>query len=416
MYDPATFTNVDECAECHPQHYDEWQGSAHAYAVVDPVFWAGNEISYETNGIENFCITCHSPVSDITNSDPEVHQSSQAEVIPQAQHGVDCQSCHRIYDVTNGGKQLTFCEDYYFGPFADPGGAPHGVEEEDVFTTPAYCRPCHDVNISNETHDGLTQIEFTYTEWAEANEAAGGSDTNAVIQTCQDCHMPTYTGEAAVGWGERELHEHRFAGVDVALLPFADSHQQYRAMQRLLSTAAALSAEQEGNSIRVEVTNKNGGHSLPSGAAHAREVWVHITVAGADGAVYLESGDTDANGDLRDGHSDIDPYGDPWVSSGESAFRQGLYDKNGNEVLAAYGSVTTVERDMLEAGEVRDVIYNLQGLVPAEASYPIAVNVELLFRPAGTYLLRELGLDPALAALVPVTTLAETSFTIDGGL
>lgn len=415
-YDPATFTNTDTCAECHPQHYDQWQGSAHAYAVVDPVFWAGNELSYETNQIENFCITCHSPIADLTNAEPKLHADTTSELLVEGQRGVDCQTCHRIYDVTDGGKQLTGCADYYFGPFPDPGGAPHGVEEEDVFTTPAYCRPCHDVNISTATHDGLIQIEFTYTEWAEANAAAGGTEAEPAIATCQACHMPAYSGEAAVGWGDRELHDHRFVGVDVPLVEFADSHQQYRGMQDLLGTAGAISAELDGEVVRVAVTNLNPGHSLPTGSAHAREVWVHLSVIGADGTVYLESGDLDENGDLRDEHSEIDPYGDPWISSGESAFRQYLYDKDGNEVTAAYGSVTTVVREMLEAGEVRDVAYNLRGLVPANAAYPIDVVAELLFRPAANYLLRELGLPAEMAALVPLTTLARTSFSIEAGV
>ena len=36
LMDPAT------CQECHPDHYDQWQGSMHAYAAADPIFRAMN--------------------------------------------------------------------------------------------------------------------------------------------------------------------------------------------------------------------------------------------------------------------------------------------------------------------------------------------------------------------------------------
>lgn len=401
-YEIESFATSESCAGCHPVHYDQWQGSPHAYAVVDPLFWAGNQASYEVNEVENFCITCHAPPADVTNPepDPAQHAMGTADLPEAAQGGVGCVSCHKIYDVSEGHKQLTVCDDHYFGPISDPA-APHGASYEAAFSQAGFCRPCHDVNISTKDMSGLVQIEFTNTEWSAANEAAGGTDTAPAIATCQECHMPATAGQAAADGPARTVHGHGFAGPDVALVPFPDAHRQYRAAQALVRSAAAVSVEQDGTALRVEVTNRIVGHDLPTGSAHMRAVWVHIRVAGADGEVYLESGDVDANGDLRDATSAIDPYGDPWISSGESVFRQYMYDAQGHEVLAAYGEVVTVDRQMLGSGETVTIDYELDGAVPMDAVYPLDVEVELLFRPAANAILRALDVPDETIARVP---------------
>lgn len=411
-YDAATFVGSEACAACHPQHYDEWQGSAHAYAVTDPVFWAGNEESFATNGIENFCITCHSPIADVTNATPTSHATAVTDLIPQAQGGVGCESCHRIFDVTGGIETLTGCEDYYFGPIADPVDSPHGAELSDAFGSAAFCAPCHNVNISHEDI-GLLTIEFTNFEWDAANTAAGGTAEEPAIATCQECHMPAYTGVAAVDGPEREVHSHQMAGVDAALVPFADSHRQYRAGQDLVRSAATIEVSADPSGALVEVENLIIGHDLPTGSAHARAVWVHLQVVDAEGNVLLESGDTDANGDLRDANSEHDPYGDPWITSGEAVFRQYMYDAEGAEVVAAYGDVVTVEREMLGSGELRTIGYTLD--LPADTAYPVEVTADLLFRPASNFILRELGMPDEQIALVPTYTIASSATTIEAG-
>src|SRR3954465_428275 len=55
LMDPET------CKGCHPKHYEEWSGSMHAYAAVDPVFNAMNKRGQrETSGqLGKFCVQCH---------------------------------------------------------------------------------------------------------------------------------------------------------------------------------------------------------------------------------------------------------------------------------------------------------------------------------------------------------------------
>src|SRR5512139_748991 len=59
LQDPAT------CMECHPQHYQQWSGSMHAYAAEDPVFVAMNARGQrETQGkLGTFCLACHAPMA-----------------------------------------------------------------------------------------------------------------------------------------------------------------------------------------------------------------------------------------------------------------------------------------------------------------------------------------------------------------
>ena len=39
------FQPAEACKTCHPQHYEEWRGSMHAYAITDPVFHAMHRLS-----------------------------------------------------------------------------------------------------------------------------------------------------------------------------------------------------------------------------------------------------------------------------------------------------------------------------------------------------------------------------------
>ena len=53
------------CQPCHPEHYDEWAKSMHAYASEDPVFIALNQRGQRETGGElgDFCVQCHAPVA-----------------------------------------------------------------------------------------------------------------------------------------------------------------------------------------------------------------------------------------------------------------------------------------------------------------------------------------------------------------
>ncbi|MBM3262858.1 MAG: hypothetical protein FJY97_05455, partial [candidate division Zixibacteria bacterium] len=62
-------------------------------------------------------------------------------------------------------------------------------------------------------------------------------------------------------------------------------------------------ADEKGIRFKVEVRNPTDGHSVPTGFAPDRPVYLKVTVTDAEGTVIFRSGDLDPNGDLRDSHS-----------------------------------------------------------------------------------------------------------------
>ena len=70
-----------------------------------------------------------------------------------------------------------------------------------------------------------------------------------------------------------------------------------------MSEVKATRADRHGIEIQVKVSNITKGHNTPTGFTGERLVWIRITVTDAAGKVIFQSGDTDANGDVRDNES-----------------------------------------------------------------------------------------------------------------
>ncbi len=62
---PDVLQDPTKCMECHPKHYDQWSGSMHAYASIDPVFVAMNKRGQRetNNALGTFCLQCHAPMA-----------------------------------------------------------------------------------------------------------------------------------------------------------------------------------------------------------------------------------------------------------------------------------------------------------------------------------------------------------------
>src|SRR5574341_1209315 len=149
-YRVTDFAAPEQCASCHPNHYNEWRSSMHAYAFVDPVFFAMHERGQKETGgkLDQFCAKCHGPIASPTAN--TYHQSG--------------------YDA--------------------------GFERSEI------CGVCHEVR-----NDLGVKIEETFGEWTRA--ALAGMSFQ-----CQNCHMRTYAGQAATTGPQRaKLHHHYFAGV-----------------------------------------------------------------------------------------------------------------------------------------------------------------------------------------------------------
>src|SRR5262249_43288900 len=87
----------------------------------------------------------------------------------------------------------------------------------------------------------------------------------AAGQTCIDCHAPRESERPIVADGmARPTRSHRFSGFDA----------------ELLASALELRTERHGDVLDVIVTNVGAGHSVPTGAAFVRDIWVDLEVGG----------------------------------------------------------------------------------------------------------------------------------------
>jgi hypothetical protein len=332
LMDPFT------CQTCHPQQFQDWSGSMHAYATDDPVFQAMNKRAQRetNNALGTFCVNCHAPVAvregktDGTNLDG----------LDRSMKGVTCYFCHSIEKVTDThNNPLTLATNgALFGPFDDPvPGSPHNVSysrllDGATIDSANACGSCHDIVNLQGAH-----VERTFAEWGKTtlSESPGG-------QSCSECHMVASSGAVSTTTPDkiRRVHSHQFPAVDLAIgdLPAADSGSgvaPQNAAQQAAAAAFLDTAVQETLCLNP-VTHKllltldnvgASGHSWPSGATPDRRAWVEL-VATAAGAVVYASGNTDPAGAFPSALplEDTSPDPDLWL------IRDCLYDANGDQV------------------------------------------------------------------------------------
>ena len=238
------FPSANTCATCHPEHYEEWSVSAHAYAQLSPVFNAMHgKILKLTNGTNgDFCIRCHTPVG-MNLGEPEFMTNMDRH--PTSREGITCIACHRIknpygkvsgrlaivegdiFDAVYGsiGAEIldeVTAEDSEFRVNTERGKSGRSIhaeaEELPQLSTSAFCGACHDVNLVN----GF-RLEEAFSEYKSTSAARNGT-------SCQDCHMGIVpgkaegyaTGPAAIVGGiptrARKRTNHMFAGPDYSII------------------------------------------------------------------------------------------------------------------------------------------------------------------------------------------------------
>ena len=245
------------------------------------------------------------------------------------QEGVGCVTCHAYRGNPKDSKAVLtdFQQDFavgknYYGPFDDPApnGGFHQATSSPLFNDGVenLCLNCH--NVKND-RDGDKIFElgtdlFLQTTFDEYNIDYRGQNGE---QTCDECHMPVRgdVQQAADGFPNapfREVHDHKFAGVDYPLDDFAAGKDPQKFARRDLlnggatGDAVASLAIQNVNFVGganldfdVEIINSNGGHSLPTGFAFTRQMWLEVVVKDNDMNELASSGELqDPNNDLCD--------------------------------------------------------------------------------------------------------------------
>ncbi len=379
-----SFHSATACVGCHPDHYAQWTTSRHAYAMKDEVFRALVRLRQEAydGAQDQFCTQCHS--APCTRGGECVDGFEFETLPPFALEGVTCENCHKV-----SGLQRPFNSGHVLdpagpmrGPIEDPApSAFHATEYSPLHSTSDFCGGCHDViEVS-----GLN-LERPFAEWSTS--PAAGTDA-----TCQSCHMPARLGQAAVDGPERTVHDHRFIGVDLPAEGLADEAEfaLHRArVQELLSstatvsvqTAAAVRAGQQLD-LRVTVKNENAAHDFPTGTTFIRQAWVQVQVQDAQGNLLYETGGLDANGDLRDAFSALEPYGDEDLLSLSS----NLLDARGNPTILTWQAKEHVSRSL---GPLHARTYTLFVPTSSTTQGPLSVQATVKFRPFAPFLFRVL--------------------------
>ena len=281
------------CSGCHPDQYEEWSGSMHAYATDDPVFRALNakmqsEVPPEK---KTFCLSCHAPMAVRLgkSTDP-----AALDATPELK-GVTCFFCHAAkssHGVNN--NPLDLADPPVMGAaIRDPVDPAVHLAEYRMFLDgksdiqAGMCGPCHDIEALAGAH-----VERTFQEW-RTSRFGGGERTKT---SCASCHMPERQGLASVRANSpvRAIHDHAMPGVDLALSAFTGKDVQRQKAQTFLDDAidARLCVTPNGAGSTVDVTlfNRRVGHGFPSGANQDRRSWIDLTAfAGTD--VVLRTGD-----------------------------------------------------------------------------------------------------------------------------
>jgi nitrate/TMAO reductase-like tetraheme cytochrome c subunit len=267
----STFNTPEKCQSCHPNHYDEWESSMHAYAFEDPIFFKLNTIGQvrSNNGLDQFCVKCHSPLATLLKEASPGFDPSQVSEL--STKGVHCDVCHTMKNFERGkGISTFFLDEIRRGPVIDP--APNNFHQPQFdarYTQSNICSACHEVIGPNGD-----RVEQTSTEWDNSPYLAMGLE-------CQNCHMPTYSGNAAVGGPFRDnLHRHYFVGVDIPLVSFPNQQNTIAMVDNLLKNSVTMSvdlpdeiAATDDLEIKITINNDRTGHNVPTGNIFQRQMW-----------------------------------------------------------------------------------------------------------------------------------------------
>ena len=369
------FNHPQDCQGCHPNHYQEWSESMHAYTAHSPIFFSykNETLINHPNVGDNFCNQCHNPISFLTNTDlsefetvEEFQNSNLDEVIKT---GVSCDVCHTatgisetVHTPTSGAASALFKlfpgENIKFGSIQNP--EPNSFHES--FYLPTYelseqCLPCHDLVVRD------VEAEITFTEW---NRIPGFSMFGGT--PCQECHMPVK---------EDGTHDHHFIGVDMDLAIPNESNPLFNKVSNMLANSIDLSFGIWGENlpesvspseiINIPVTVESiTAHSIPSGTSFNREAWLELTVTNNNNLVF-------SSGLLLNNFDNLD-YQNPELL----LFKSFLLSEAGDTTHSVI-DVHDIINNSLPAYSQRFKTYQVS--LPDDIEGELNIKARMLFRP-----------------------------------
>lgn len=410
------FLSPTTCGDCHSGIYEQWNGSVHNHAFVDPV-WQAVAKAFVAEATSDYarpealsCVRCHAPIAYVTGQLKTTEGDFQ-KVNGAAKLGVSCDFCHSVKasaGVGNGAYVLAPGEDARSpgtkrAQLRDAKSPFHQTAYSELHTRSEFCGMCHDV--SHVT--SKLAIEQTYTEW---REGPYHTDDPKTTVHCQDCHMRQQPGVPATGMTERpdnpgqacdggpqrdHLFTHYFVGANSAIPALMGSKVHSEMAVERLRHAAMLqvsppAAIRKGRlvELNVRVTNTGAGHYLPTGLSEVRQMWLHVVVTDADGKTIFESGAVAENGDV-DGKAVM--------------YHTVLGDADGKAVLNVALATRVLSDHRIAPKQTRTETYSF--VVPQDARLPIRARVVLRYRSASQGVVNAVMKDKA--PKLPIVAMAE---------
>ncbi len=249
-----------------------------------------------------FCGTCHDVLAPNGFRLEDAFSEYKASPAALEKHQ-SCQDCHMgIVPGVAGG--------YACGPAAIVGNAPtparkranhmivgpdYSLVHPGIFPhNPAAVREEHDV-YRLPVEQGLA----TFREWLLFDHEAGWGHNSFEKNVTLDQPFPHPWHDQTLRYRARDILDAQYS----LLAEAASRRHQLLATGFRLGNIELQACDERGLRFRALVSNGTDGHGVPTGFDAERIVFVRAMVFSATGKLLFISGDLDANGDLRDGHS-----------------------------------------------------------------------------------------------------------------
>ena len=406
QYHNEDWTNSAKCKSCHSEIFNQWADSNHKNLVdSNPYYMVMEGLAGEIEGDESrqWCMGCHNPSGVTTGLKKTGHRmdgnfvrntlfEKGAKTLQndlkhygnsRLEEGVACVACHRITKADSyGNASYTLDLNRKKYTFEDSkSNVGHWLSEKFINSKPevhkqsytnnlykksSYCASCHD-----ETSP-ITgkKIVSTFDEWKKSS--FNNPEDTTKHKDCIDCHMtylkdnkfsPLRGTSTDGGKIKEDVKVHYFSGSNYFLSGLKSKEHKNQTIQ-LLKTAAEIDVDIKDNQVIVGVKNVGAGHSLPTGVADFRELWLDITLKNRDGEIIFSSGKLKDDGNLD---KDARP------------FMKVFGDKDGNPVGLLFWKYEKLLSDTrISAGERRVLNFQIKDI--HKLKYPLSIVVKLNFR------------------------------------
>jgi hypothetical protein len=267
------FETPRRCSVCHVdvarQHEQAMMSQAYTHAWDEIEYFElalpHAEKEPKVAGIKAGCNGCHAPLAFLSGDIPP--QRPQAGT--RANEAVSCDICHTIVGFEG---EIPVNGNYVVSPGkvkqgtrsgAKPSG--HETVESAFLKTAEFCGTCH-----NEQDPWGVYVKSTHLEWKESPQARAGI-------VCQDCHMPPAEGQSARnGEVHPDVRQHLFHGAH-------DKGKLAGVVEVRIHPERREAEPGDRVKLTAVVVNAKAGHSVPSGSAEERLLWLDVEATDSAG-------------------------------------------------------------------------------------------------------------------------------------